>query len=80
MDRVPGIEPFAEQDEPVFEQIFKHGTLDDGPLLEQVVLRVHPLGDQVAPALEGHLAVGGEMDADVGAVDLLLDDQRTRRR
>jgi len=76
LDGVPSIQPFAEQDVSGFEQIFEGGTLDDGPLLEQVVLRVHPLGDQVPPALERDRPAVGEVDADVGSVELLLDNQR----
>ena len=57
-------------------RLLQDGTLDGGPLLEQVVLRVHALGDQVPPALEDHLPVGGEVDADVRAIELLLDDER----
>jgi len=37
---------------------------------------MHPLGDDVSPALQNHLAAGREVNADVRAVDLLFDDQR----
>ena len=37
---------------------------------------MHALGDQVPPALEHHLPRRREVDADVRAVELLLDDQR----
>ncbi len=46
------------------------------PLLEQVVLRVHSLGDEVPPALQDHLTRICEVDANVRAVDFLLNDQR----
>jgi len=37
---------------------------------------VHPGGDLVTPALKHHAACGRKVDADVRAVQLLLDDER----
>ena len=76
MDRMPGIDPFAEEDESILQPLLDDGTLHCRPLLEQVVLRVHSLGDEMSPALEDHLPSRREVNADVRAVDLLFDDQR----
>jgi hypothetical protein len=37
---------------------------------------MHPLGDEMAAALEDHASVGREMQTNVRAIELLLDDQR----
>src|SRR5207244_7103168 len=46
------------------------------PLLEEVILRVHALGDFVAAALQHHPSARGEVNPDVRAVELLLNDER----
>jgi hypothetical protein len=76
MNRMPGIHPFTEENIPILQPLFQDKTLNDRPLLEQIVLRVHSLRNQMASALENQLSVRTEVDADVRAVDLLLDDQR----
>lgn len=76
MDRMPGVEPFAEQNEAIGETFLERRPLDDGPLFEQVVLRMHSFRDQVAAALQNHLPRSGEMQANVRAVQLLFDDER----
>jgi hypothetical protein len=73
---MPGVYPLAEQDVPILQGLLQDGPLDGRPLREEVVLRVHALGDQVPPALERHLAVAVELDTNVRAVELLLDDER----
>ena len=75
MNRVPGIDPLAEQNKPVFEPLLQSESFDCCPLLEEVVLRVHSLGDGMASTLENDLAGRGEMNAHIGAIDLLLDDE-----
>src|SRR5690606_6262816 len=76
VDRVSGVDPFAEQEESVFQTRLQHMPLRRSPLLEQVVLRVHPLGDEMTPALQNHITGLREVDTDVRAVDLLFNDQR----
>ncbi len=73
---VSSVHPFSEQNEALLEALLQHGTFDRSPLFEQVVLWVHTLGDQMASTLQNHLAVVREMNPDVCAVDLLLNDQR----
>jgi len=51
VNRMPCIHPLAEQNEIASKHLFKHRALHHGPLLEEVVLRMHPLGDKV-PALK----------------------------
>jgi hypothetical protein len=60
----------------VAEHRLQHGPFHRSPLLEQVVLRMHALGDLMPAALQHQAAGGGEMNADVGAVQLFLNDQR----
>ena len=76
VNRVPCVDPFSEQDEAAFQSLLQYMPLHRRPLLQQVVLRVHPFGDEVAPALQGHLTGVREVDANVRAVNLLLSDQR----
>jgi hypothetical protein len=39
-NRVPGIEPFAKQNVPAVQSLFEDVPIHDGPLLEEVVLRM----------------------------------------
>src|SRR5207244_3949518 len=75
MDGVPGVEPFAVENEPAAEYRFQHGMLHGGPLLEQIVLRVHTLGDLVAAALKHHSPERAEVNAHVGAVELFFNNE-----
>lgn len=56
-DRVPGVEPVAEQDVAVLQTLLQYVAFHSHPLLEQIVLRGHPLGDQMAPALQDQLSL-----------------------
>src|SRR5579863_2740275 len=75
-DRMPGVNPLTEQNESVLKLLFQQVPLDGRPLLEQIILGVHSLGDEMAPALQSHFAVVREMNSNIRPVDLLLDDQR----
>src|SRR2546427_7914253 len=76
MDGVLRVEPFPVKNEPAAEPRLQHGALYGSPLLEQVVLRVHALGDFMATALQHHARARGEMNPDVRAVELLFHDER----
>ena len=49
---------------PLLDDTSFHG----GPLLEQIVLRVHSLRDKVSPTLKDHLPIGREVDVIDGTV------------
>lgn len=76
VDGVLRVEPFAVEDEPAAEHRLQRGTFHGRPLLEEIVLRVHPLRNLVATALQHHAPARCEVDANVGAVDLLFHDER----
>jgi hypothetical protein len=75
MHRVPGVNPLAEEDPPIPQAALQHEAFGPSPLLEQVVLRVHAVADEMAAALQDHVARRREMNADVRAVEFLFDNQ-----
>ena len=74
MNRVFRINPFAVEDISLLKHFLEFISLDRCPLLEQVILRVHTFGDQMASALQHLLSFGGKVDADVCTVDFFFDD------
>jgi hypothetical protein len=70
------VQPLSEEKQAVLQHRFEQGPLAHRPLLEQIVLGVHPGGDFMSSALEHNAACGRKVDADVRAVQLLLDDER----
>lgn len=57
------------------QSIFEHMPFDDDPLFEQIVLRMHSLGDDVPSTLQDHLAIRLEVNPDICPIQFLFDDQ-----
>lgn len=76
MDGVFRIHPFTKHDVTILQSFVKRGPPHLTPLFKQVVLRVHSLGDQMAATLQCKLLGIGKMSSYVGAINLLLHDER----
>ena len=74
--RMLRVEPFAIQNETVSKNRFQCRTFHRSPLLEEIVLRMHSLGDLVAAALKDHPPGRVEMNANVCPVNFFFYDQR----
>jgi hypothetical protein len=70
------VEPLAEKDKAVGQDVFQNGLFHGRPFFEEIILRVHTFPDFVAPALQNHVPIGLEVDAHIRPIQLFLDNQR----
>ena len=70
------VKPFPIQNELPSNHRFQDGALDRGPLLEEIVLRVHAFRNFMAAALQHHAIPRVEVNSHVCPVQFLLHNQR----